>query len=68
MPASLRAKTTLNWIFETPKSPLQMKDFLLAESVNKKIEFDISINRPLKPGWEKNAPSPEELELLRQSL
>lgn len=68
MPVFLSLDAALDWLDRTQKTPEQLKDFLLAESVNKKLQFDISIDRPLKPGWEKNAPSPEELELLRQSL
>ena len=40
----------------------------LSENEDKKLRFDISVDRPLKPGWQQRAPSGDEISELKEII
>ncbi len=68
MPVFLDREAGLEWL-GNEKAPLpKLTDFLLKKSLSKKTKFSIEIDRVLKDGWQKNAPSEEELQSLSEAL
>ncbi len=60
IPVFLNIKDGLLWLQKFSDSQ-KSREFLLKNNQGSKIDFEISIDRPLKDGWQKNSPSPEEI-------
>lgn len=66
MPIFLDVNSAGDWLYNLKKTPLQMKESLLESNFNKKLRFEIAIDRLLKAGWEKNAPLDKDIEELQR--
>jgi putative SOS response-associated peptidase YedK len=66
MPIFLNGSESLVWLDNKFKSAQEAKNFLIEKSPRQ--DFEISVDRELKSGWEKNAPEPEEIKALSQRL
>lgn len=68
MPVFLTKKHAIEWLeMENEDSTIQKK-FLVRCNIRKDLKLQISIDRPLKDGWQKRAPSEEELEEIRKMI
>lgn len=62
MPVFLSPRAATDWIDSSGQlKPQEAKSFLLEQNLRNKLEFEVSIDRELKKGWDKAAPEPEEL-------
>ncbi len=68
MPVFLDLKAGLQWLQNEGSSHKDLKDFLLEKMLNGSLQFDITIDRPLKDSWTKNSPEASEIEELRKLL
>ncbi len=64
MPVFLETPEAFEWL----NNPKPDRTFLENKSSNSKTEFVISIDRPLKDGWQKNAPDAADLEKLKKII
>ncbi len=67
MPIFLNPDQGMEWLRNEGEPLPKLKDFLRSHSINRDLKLDVSIDRPLKDGWQKNAPTEEEIALLRTS-
>jgi putative SOS response-associated peptidase YedK len=51
------------WLFDLSQSPRQRFDFLRKNRIN--LDWDVSIEREMKNGWQKRAPSQKEIEAVK---
>jgi putative SOS response-associated peptidase YedK len=52
-----------NWLFDKTLKPNDRLDFLRTHRVN--LDWAVDVDRPMKSGWEKRAPSAKDLEAIR---
>lgn len=66
-PVFLNIQDGMIWLQKFSDSQ-KSREFLLKNNQGSKIDFEISIDRPLKDGWQKNSPSPEEILELQKAI
>lgn len=68
MPVFLDLKSGRQWLENENASYQELKDFLLKNRLSQGLHVEISIDRALKPGWEKNAPDESTLKEIKKLL
>lgn len=68
MPVFLNKKHALEWLENEDESPADLKKFLTKNMINSKLKIEITIDRALKSGWEKNAPDDDHLKELKKLI
>lgn len=66
MPVFLDRKMAIEWLDSSGGDIRVLKKALLEKNQNKSLQFEVSVDRELKDGWKKNAPSEEELVEIRR--
>lgn len=67
LPVFLNSENAMLWLHRFSDSQ-KSREFLIKNNQGPKIDFEISIDRPLKDGWQKNSPSSEELSELQKTI
>lgn len=67
LPVFLNIKDGLKWLQKFSDSQ-KSREFLIQKNQRTVITFEVSIDRPLKDGWQKNSPSSEELSELQKTI
>jgi hypothetical protein len=62
-PIFLEPKSALHWLFL--KGEKESLDFCHTQGVSKSIPYEFAVDRKLKAGWEKRAPSAEEIQQIK---
>jgi putative SOS response-associated peptidase YedK len=68
MPIFLSKDSAMQWLGNEGEDLASLKSFLANANEKERLVTNIEIDRPLKEGWQKNAPEPEELVLLEQRV
>lgn len=65
MPIFLDPRTSIEWLNSSGGDLKALKKFLVESNQNKNLKFEVSVDRALKDGWQKNAPTEDEMSIIR---
>lgn len=65
MPVFLDLKSAMQWLNNEGETHDNLTNFLLKHLINNDLNLEISVDRQLKDGWQKNAPEEDEINKLK---